>query len=70
MSAGGLEPPTLCLKGRCSTAELRARFEEAKYIIIFTNFQHYNVEFDYYIENIVINLTYLHVIFTEIVKKN
>ncbi len=25
VSAGGLEPPTLCLKGRCSTPELRAR---------------------------------------------
>ncbi len=25
VSAGGLEPPTLCLKGRCSTTELRAR---------------------------------------------
>ncbi len=24
VSAGGLEPPTLCLKGRCSTPELRA----------------------------------------------
>ncbi len=24
VSAGGLEPPTLCLKGRCSTTELRA----------------------------------------------
>ncbi len=26
VSAGGLEPPTLCLKGRCSTPELRALF--------------------------------------------
>ena len=25
VSAGGLEPPTLCLKGRCSTPELRAQ---------------------------------------------
>jgi hypothetical protein len=24
VSAGGLEPPTLCLKGKCSTPELRA----------------------------------------------
>jgi hypothetical protein len=24
VSAGGFEPPTLCLKGRCSTPELRA----------------------------------------------
>jgi hypothetical protein len=24
VSAGGIEPPTLCLKGRCSTTELRA----------------------------------------------
>ena len=24
VSAGGLEPPALCLKGRCSTPELRA----------------------------------------------
>ena len=23
VTAGGLEPPTLCLKGRCSTPELR-----------------------------------------------
>ena len=25
VSVGGLEPPTLCLKGRCSTPELHAR---------------------------------------------
>ena len=27
VSAGGLEPPTLCLKGRCSTPELRAQIK-------------------------------------------
>ncbi len=33
VSAGGLEPPTLCLKGRCSTPELRAlKNLSAKYI--------------------------------------
>lgn len=32
MSAGGIEPPTLCLKGRCSTTELRAlKNKEHKY---------------------------------------
>ena len=35
VSAGGLEPPTLCLKGRCSTTELRAlKIKERKYIDI------------------------------------
>ena len=33
VSAGGLEPPTLCLKGRCSTTELRAlKIKNYKYI--------------------------------------
>ncbi len=33
VSAGGLEPPTLCLKGRCSTPELRAqKIKSHKYI--------------------------------------
>ena len=26
VSVGGLEPPTLCLKGRCSTPELHTRY--------------------------------------------
>ncbi len=34
VSAGGLEPPTLCLKGRCSTPELRAHFFKASNIKI------------------------------------
>ena len=33
VSAGGFEPPTLCLKGRCSTTELRAlKIKNYKYI--------------------------------------
>ena len=33
VSAGGFEPPTLCLKGRCSTPELRApKFKSFKYM--------------------------------------